>query len=103
MLVAAVVVSGAPYAVPVTASADPGPPPGIPAPPPSRTVDDPVPGTDDGSDQTSAWERAVDEADGPHLDQVMEPRPLAAIIGTVWFALVLRSRWRARRASRSSA
>lgn len=101
----ALAVAGASFGVPIAAGADPGPPPGIPAPPPSRTLDDPARdgAGDDDAGRTTAWQRALDDANGSHVDEVVEPRPLAAIIGTIWFALALRSRWRARRRTRPAA
>lgn len=47
--------------------------------------------------RTAAWQQALDEADGVHPGDVLEPRPLAAIIGLAWFGLVLRHRLRASR------
>jgi hypothetical protein len=94
--------------VPSVAGADPGPPPGIPAAPSSDiaqhrlerdaadAASDSARGTADAA-RTSAWQEAIDSANGPHLDEVTEPRALAAIVGTIWFILAARAQWRRRR------
>lgn len=51
--------------------------------------------------RSAAWQQALDEADGVHPGDVLEPRPIAAIIGLAWFGLVMRHRLRARRRTAS--
>lgn len=46
--------------------------------------------------RTPAWQAAVEEAQGVDASEVFEPRPVAAIVGLVWFALALRLRLRRR-------
>jgi hypothetical protein len=58
-------------------------------------------GTAASSDATSStrsadWRAAMDEADDFDAGALLELRPLAAIGGLAWFALVLRARRRAR-------
>lgn len=54
------------------------------------------------SGRSADWQAAVDEAGAVDPGQLLEPRPLAALGGIVWFLLAVRSRRRARsRASRA--
>lgn len=47
--------------------------------------------------RSAAWQAAIEDAEGVDAGVLLEPRPIAAIVGLAWFALVARSRWRARR------
>jgi hypothetical protein len=51
--------------------------------------------TNDG--HTAAWTKALAQSDDFDASTVVEPRPIAAVIGLAWLGLVLRARWRARR------
>jgi len=62
-------------------------------------------GTEAGSSSPArpkAWREALAAADGPHLDTVLEPRPIATIVGALWFGLVFRARVRTRARARRS-
>lgn len=48
--------------------------------------------------RSAAWERAVQQADGVHADELINLRLLAAIGGITWFALAVRHRRRRRNA-----
>jgi hypothetical protein len=54
-----------------------------------------------GASHSAAWQEALDEADGLDAGALLEPRPIAAVGGLVWFLVVLRMRRRraTRRAS----
>lgn len=94
-------------------AAEPGPPPGIPAAPQdselaqaraereARDRATSAAGGEVDASRTTAWQKAVDQADGPHLDELAGPRTLAALIGSAWFVLAARSQWRARRRARA--
>jgi hypothetical protein len=43
---------------------------------------------------SAAWTKAIEEADGVDVSEVVEPRLLAAIGGLAWFFLALRARRR---------
>ncbi len=55
------------------------------------------------SSRSADWQAAVDEANGVDPGALLEPRPLAAIGGTLWFLLAVRSRRRARSGGTSRA
>lgn len=46
--------------------------------------------------RSERWSDALDEAAGVHPGDVLEPRPIATVVGLLWLALVARSRWRGR-------
>lgn len=66
-----------------------------------------TPGTSTGAgadrSHSDAWDRALHDARGAHPADLVEPRPLAAVVGLAWFGLVARSRLRARRRHRRPA
>lgn len=66
-----------------------------------RAVADEGPAARASGPQSAAWQDAIDESRGVHLDALLAPRPLAAVIGLAWFGLLVRSRWRARTRSRA--
>ncbi|MCW2961905.1 MAG: hypothetical protein JWM25_828 [Thermoleophilia bacterium] len=63
----------------------------------SRTADDSPPAAGSSSKR---WNDAMEEAKGVDLGDVIDPRPLAALVGGTWFFLVARSRWKSRRRTR---
>lgn len=52
--------------------------------------------------RTPAWQAAVEEAQRVDASEVLEPRPVAAIVGLVWFAVAVRLRLRRRRRNASA-
>lgn len=52
--------------------------------------------------RSAAWEQALDESDGIDAGALLEPRPIAAVGGLVWFLLVVRARRRRDRAALAS-
>ena len=52
---------------------------------------------DVGSGRSAAWQRAIDESEGIHLDELLDVRLLAAIGGLAWFWFTWRHQRRRRR------
>jgi hypothetical protein len=50
-----------------------------------------------GAGRSAAWQEALDESEAFDPTALLEPRPLAAVLGLVWFGLAMRSRRRRRR------
>jgi hypothetical protein len=51
--------------------------------------------------RSADWQAAVDEANAFDASAILEPRPVAAVVGLTWFFLAVRARRRARARARS--
>jgi hypothetical protein len=65
------------------------------ASPAGTSVDDATPA---GAGRSAAWQQALEESEEFDPTALLEPRPLAAVLGLVWFGLAFRRRHRRPRA-----